>query len=212
MDPYNYPIYRWFPAILANATQSVTWIAQQYVRYLETSRDDSSSATAADVLSGEAASDELAARDALAFLRNSVQVHLGIMDVRDDELQVVLDKPIEYAGWILAGIISRRAQTGWSTHGHSGADVNIYASDKDVAHALIGNHENTEVGKFMMNYLNVDVDAITEELKAKGTEWDQAHAAEGSWMGRRPEHGENMDGGSHLERNKENLKARRHVC
>ena len=72
------------------------------------------------------------------------------------------------ASYILADIISRRAQVGWSTHGHSAVDVNIYASSKKVARKLIGNHENTEVGEFIREYLDVDLDAVTEELKAAG--------------------------------------------
>ena len=44
-------------------------------------------------------------------------------------------------------------------------DVNIYASDPSHAKPLIGNHENTDIGAFIRDYLDVDVDAVTEELK-----------------------------------------------
>ena len=72
------------------------------------------------------------------------------------------------ASYIFADIISRRAQVGWSTHGHSAVDVNIYASSAKVARKLVGNHENTEVGEFIRAYLDVDLEAVTEELKAAG--------------------------------------------
>ena len=45
------------------------------------------------------------------------------------------------------------------------ADVNIYASSPKQARLLIGNHENTEVGDFLRNYLDVDTEAVTKELK-----------------------------------------------
>ena len=67
--------------------------------------------------------------------------------------------------YILSDMISRRAQVGWSTHGHSAVDVNIYASSAEDAKALVGNHENTEVGEFLRDYLNVNVDDVTKELK-----------------------------------------------
>lgn len=51
----------------------------------------------------------------------------------------LMDNP-DIAAYVFADMISRRAQTGWSTHGHSGADVNIYTSDKKTAKALVGNH------------------------------------------------------------------------
>ena len=44
-------------------------------------------------------------------------------------------------------------------------DVNIYGSDG--SEPLRGNHENTDVGKFLREYLDVDVEAVTKELNAK---------------------------------------------
>ena len=44
-------------------------------------------------------------------------------------------------------------------------DVNIYASDPKAASALVGNHENTEVGRFLRDYLDLDVEAIAAELR-----------------------------------------------
>lgn len=86
---------------------------------------------------------------------------------------------------VLADVISRRAQVGWTTHGHSGVDVNIYGSAGTCK--LGGNHENTEVGEFLRDYLQVDVDAITKELKKKGVNRVDAAGVskvEYEWMGR----------------------------
>jgi hypothetical protein len=44
---------------------------------------------------------------------------LGIGDASDEEIQSLVDHP-ESATYIFADIVSRRAQVGWSTHGHSG--------------------------------------------------------------------------------------------
>lgn len=62
-------------------------------------------------------------------------------------------------------MISRRARIGWSTHGHTAVDVNIYSSGGRWAEPVKGNVENTDVGKFLRDYLAVDVDEITKELK-----------------------------------------------
>jgi alkaline phosphatase len=93
-----------------------------------------------------------------------VKEGLGIYDAEDEEIQTVVDHP-EEAGNVFADMISRRAQIGWSTHGHSAVDVNIYGSTG--SEALRGNHENTEIGNFLRDYLDVDVDAITKELREK---------------------------------------------
>jgi alkaline phosphatase len=89
---------------------------------------------------------------------------LGLYDAGDEEIQAVFDYPAE-AESIFADMISRRAQIGWSTHGHSAVDVNIYGSAG--SEALIGNHENTDIGIFLRDYLDVDVDGITKELREK---------------------------------------------
>lgn len=82
-----------------------------------------------------------------------------------------------------------------------GADVNIYASSPSDAKALIGNHENTAVGEFLRDYLDLDLDAITDELKQKGTKLDtqDANGKTVSWMGRLPEKDERLDGQDHMQ-------------
>jgi hypothetical protein len=47
---------------------------------------------------------------------------LGVSDVSDDEVKTLRAHKAD-AQPIFADIISRRAQIGWSTHGHSGVDV-----------------------------------------------------------------------------------------
>jgi alkaline phosphatase len=64
-------------------------------------------------------------------------------------------------------MVSTRARIGWSTHGHSAVDVNIYSSGGAAAQKIRGNVENTDVGKFLSAYLDVDVDEITKELEGK---------------------------------------------
>jgi len=52
--------------------------------------------------------------------------------------------------------------------------------------ALRGNHENTDVGKFLREYLDVDVQAITDELVAKMKTFDTSAVHEVDWTGRLP--------------------------
>jgi alkaline phosphatase len=72
-------------------------------------------------------------------------------------------------------------------------DVNIYASSPEDAPGLTGNHENIEVGKFIADYLDVELEPVTKELKEKGVKQgntgtpDDADVATGmgwgEWMG-----------------------------
>jgi alkaline phosphatase len=116
-------------------------------------------------ISSKDAANSLSDKDLMQYISETlVKDGLGVYDAEDSEIQLVLDHP-EEANYIFADMVSRRAQIGWSTHGHSAVDVNIYGSAG--SEALRGNHENTEIGEFLRQYLNVDVDAITKELREK---------------------------------------------
>ena len=91
---------------------------------------------------------------------------LGITDARPSELDRLADNPSDATN-VLSDMISRRARVGWSTHGHTAVDVNIYSSGGRWAEGVRGNVENTDVGKFLRRYLDVDVDEITRELLDK---------------------------------------------
>ena len=104
-------------------------------------------------------------------LKNWVNTHLviqglGITDARSSELDKLLANA-EDATYVFSEMISVRAHVGWTTHGHSAVDVNIYSSGGPRPAALRGNVENTDVGKFLREYLEVDVDTITGELIEK---------------------------------------------
>lgn len=158
--PPSYPHYGWYPAVLANASNSAEYLARKLnADWFEADKRKS------------------------YINKKYVQNGLGIWDATDEELDLLIDKPT-FAIYHFADMISRRAQIGWSTHGHSAVDVNIYGyGDVD---ALRGNHENTEVGDFLRKYLDVDVDSITKELNKKSKSVGAASENHHSWMGRIP--------------------------
>ena len=52
---------------------------------------------------------------------NLIEKGLGVYDATDEEINRLIDNSDPWpASYIFADIISRRAQVGWSTHGHSG--------------------------------------------------------------------------------------------
>lgn len=158
--PPSYPHYRWYPATLANASHSASY------------------------LSHKLNDDWFEADKRKSYINQKyVQNDLGIWDATDDELNLLIDNPA-FASYYFADMISRRAQIGWSTHGHSAVDVNIYGyGDVD---ALRGNHENTDVGKFLREYLDVDVEEITKDLNKKSKSLSSAAENSLSWTGAIP--------------------------
>ncbi|OTB20723.1 hypothetical protein K445DRAFT_72289 [Daldinia sp. EC12] len=144
----DYPQYLWYPAVLANASSSSEYLAHRLQGHLAQTSDHSVPKLKKYI------NEEL------------VKPGLGIHDASDEELTTLALSP-EQAQYSFAHMISIRAQIGWSTHGHSAVDVNIYSSGGPGTEAIRGNVENTDVGKYLREYLNVDVDAITKELNEK---------------------------------------------
>lgn len=99
-----YPVYRWFPEMLINATHSAENLAHQLREHI--------SAQQPNALKG----------DLVAWIREHlVQEGLGVYDATDAEINSLIDNANPFPpSYIFADIISRRAQIGWSTHGHSG--------------------------------------------------------------------------------------------
>jgi alkaline phosphatase len=54
----------------------------------------------------------------------------------------------------LSRIESTRARIGWTTTGHSGVDVNLYAYGEN-SERLRGSHPNTDVGRFIFQQLGI---------------------------------------------------------
>lgn len=146
----SYPEYKWLPSVLANANNSVEYVSGKFHEYLQDrGREDSES------------------KQREYVVKNLLEKGLGVTDPADWEVDALLDADSEWPpSYVFADIISRRAQIGWSTHGHSAVDVNIYASSPRDAWPLVGNHENTDVGSFLADYLDVDLGSVTKKLRS----------------------------------------------
>lgn len=118
------------------------------------------------------------------WLRSDIyETGLGIMDATSDEIETLWPhRGTAYrANRVLADAvgasstahqfisslpppqISRRAQIGWSTAGHSGVDVNLYSYGLNST-GLAGNRENTEIGVHLAELMGLNLETITLEL------------------------------------------------
>ena len=157
----TYPHYAWYPEVLHNASSSAEHSSRRLRSHIFNGGDNLK-----DFISEEL-----------------VKKGLGIWNAKDSEIQLVVDNPA-LSSYYFSDMISRRARIGWSTHGHTAVDVNIYGSAG--SEALRGNHENVEVGKFLRDYLDVDIESVTEELVEKSKSFKIAGAGQTSWTGKIP--------------------------
>ncbi|KAF9584729.1 hypothetical protein BGW38_005378 [Lunasporangiospora selenospora] len=139
-DPHKYPDYQWFPEVIDRATASTEILAPKVFGYK--------------------------GKDRREYVRTEIlRDGLGITDPTKEELDYLSDPSVPQGEIMvfLGHAISHRAYLGWTTIGHTGLDVNLYAEGENSS-LLRGNHENTEIGQIMSEYLNVDLQAITKKL------------------------------------------------
>lgn len=139
----SYPDYVWYPEVLSRVKSSSVNFAK---RIMEFTSDENSK---------------------LETIQTIVKDYLGITNPTQEEIKGLMsNNPITIAD-TASDMVSRRALCGWTTMGHTGVDVNLYGYGNQLD-SLFGSHENIEIGSFMVDYLGVDLQAITKEL----TLWD----------------------------------------
>lgn len=145
-DGGAYSPYYWLPEVLARASHSCEWVAQQLVAQPGLSTN----ATVAAALGvTDLTADELARLDAA---RSACVVNGS-----------ALFFPFVYE---LAAVLSYRAVIGWTTHGHTGIDVNLYAFGPGVD-VLRGVNQNVEIGAFVESTLGVNLAMLTPEIQKR---------------------------------------------
>ncbi|KAJ3162333.1 hypothetical protein HDU86_004813 [Geranomyces michiganensis] len=142
LDPHSYPDYFWNPEALVKVKRSIEIIAPEITNFTGPPE----------------------ART--AFVKNTVFADwLAIPDATEAEIKAAAQAgaPYEEVVAVLGLALSRRAGLGWATHGHSAVDVNLYAYGRN-AHELRGNHENTDIGQFIVKQMGLALEPVTAQL------------------------------------------------
>ncbi|KAJ2859852.1 vacuolar alkaline phosphatase [Coemansia erecta] len=165
----EYPRYLWNPHVLEPVKHSFEYISLQLLPH----QPDTG------VARGDTDS------DIYKMVRDKVFPEwMGIKDATHEEiLAVARETDSVNLRQLLSTAISNRAQLGWATHGHSAVDVNLYAYGRD-ADLLRGNHENTDIGNFIVQALGLDLAAITLKIRAERVV-QSTQALKEAWLGRR---------------------------
>lgn len=145
--------YFFRPDVLLESTGSVEWIADEAFRRA----GDAESLTV----------------DILADVLREAAPLIGDLDEEDYRLlEAALPYPERWSAMRYAmHVVSRSANVGWTTPGHTAVDVTLHAYGPG-SHRLAGFLENHEVGRIVAELLEIDLDALTERVRGRG-----AHAA-----------------------------------
>lgn len=77
----------------------------------------------------------------------------------------------------LVDLLSAEAGLAWSTGGHTAVDVTLYAyaageKGEELVKSLSGNHDNTDLPRFIEKYLGLDMDEVTRKLREDVSWWE----------------------------------------
>jgi alkaline phosphatase len=139
----TYPEYQWYPQYVTPVRHSGEYISKQ----IKTQKSFGPREFLLDIV---------------------LKQWLGIDHPDPKDVEYLLDeqKSMTEIDYYLGKMTSDLAGLGWSTHGHSGVDVNLYAYGARSTE-LMGNHENTEIGDFIIRSLDLQLEPITKTLNSK---------------------------------------------
>lgn len=119
--------------------------------------------------------------DRRQFLISEILPAAGLSDASDAEINTLL--AASSLSSELLRLLSRRAGINWSTGGHTATDISLfgYAAEsqrRELQADLAGVWDNTQLPRYIEKVLGVDMDAVTEKLRA-------AAAEDPAWLGKR---------------------------
>lgn len=111
--------------------------------------------------------------DRRGYLVNEILPAYGITDASSAEIDRLLGGSFTSN---LVAIANARTNIKWSTGGHSAVDTILYGyaageMGRELRADMAGSWDNTEIPRLIEKSLGVDIDEITELLRANGTDW-----------------------------------------
>jgi alkaline phosphatase len=101
-----------------------------------------------------------------AYVQNEILAKgFGIQNASAQDIQATLVDTTDARALaeVFGDIVSKEAYLGWTTHGHSAIDVPLYAFGRESAQ-LRGSHKHTDLNKFVVDFLGLNLNAVTSRL------------------------------------------------
>ncbi|MCX5804922.1 MAG: alkaline phosphatase [Proteobacteria bacterium] len=112
-------------------------------------------------LTGEGLEKVIAKNSSDEHIRKVVAQYTGVNDLTQDEIDAIKKAKPGEMGYATGPMISRRANIGWATSGHTGEDLFFYVYGLNKYIGLI---ENTDIAQIIARGMGVDLAVIDREL------------------------------------------------
>jgi len=155
--------YSYMPSTWDNAQASLRKVGNTLVsRYLNNQTVDAANEILTSLGINITTSEQAFIDSALAYQRYLATTPTSAKSLSDR----YYTNPLLYA---LGLIASTRAGVSWTTKGHSGVDVFVYASGPGAS-TFTGAHENTEIAGLITKLMNWNLAVVTNNLIEKGVD------------------------------------------
>ena len=112
-------------------------------------------------LTGEGVEKMLRGNRSEAAIRQMVEQYYGIDDLSDEDVNRIREAPKGFMNYALGPMLSTRSVIGWTTHGHNGADVPLYAFGPGRPTGVIDNSDLATISATAMGF---DLNRVDEKL------------------------------------------------
>lgn len=107
--------------------------------------------------------------------------YYGITDLTDEEIEAIKNTEAGSMNYTVGPMISKRANIGWTTNGHTGEDVPLYIYAPENCKKLGGVVENTDIANYMADLFGVKLADATNTLFVQVRSAAEAKGAEVTW-------------------------------
>lgn len=107
--------------------------------------------------------------------------YYGITDLTDEEIEAIKNTEAGSMNYTVGPMISKRANIGWTTNGHTGEDVPLYIYAPENCKKLGGVVENTDIANYMADLFGVKLADATNRLFVQVRAAAEAKGAEVTW-------------------------------
>ena len=164
LDPEVYPEYRWDPSCLRNISISSELIVKNVIWPFKKEWENRNGTEV----------------ELVSFLSKTMNAYLGVTSEEPNWLDSVVNL-VKYTKKLTSGdsypiqgslsaLIQRsKCGIGYTTHGHTGADVNTYGIGIDAEH-IRGHVNNYDVGKVLFDIFDLDAEEATKQVQNAITE------------------------------------------
>lgn len=119
-----------------------------------------------------------------ANMSNIVEVmeeYYGITDLTPEEIDEIKNTATGSMNYTVGPMISKRANIGWTTNGHTGEDVPLYIYAPKGCKKLSGVVENTDIAYYMAELFGISLADVTNKLFVPVRAAAEAKGAEVIW-------------------------------